>query len=270
MFIKKETEGLPFYAPFTAFPFCTAGITTRAGGVSEGYLSTLNLGIRCGDTEENLKENFKRTGKAFGFAAENFVTTHQEHTANVKRVYKEDAGVGVIRPRFPEGIDGLVTNEPELPLLAYFADCVPVLFCDPVREAVGVCHSGWRGTVQKISAETVRKMTKEFGSEPADIHAAIGPHIGKCCFEVDEPVYAEFYSAFPEMNGFAEKKGEKYHIDLSGAVEYTLQKAGVMHIDNMKTCTVCNFETFFSHRKTGGKRGCFAAVIGIKKKSDRM
>ncbi len=264
MFIKKECSGVPYYAPFTHLPFCTAGITTRVGGVSKAHLSSLNLGMRCGDTEENLTENLRRVGSAFGFSYEKIVTTHQEHTNIVRRVYEEDAGAGSVHPRFPEGVDGLVTNVPGLPLLAYFADCVPVLFCDPEKKAVAVCHSGWRGTVQKIAKETVEKMTAEFGSRPENIHAAIGPHIGECCFEVDAPVYEAFYAAFPENDGFARKNGEKYHIHLSAAVEETLREAGVEKISNMKTCTACNADTFFSHRKTQGKRGCFAAVICIK------
>ncbi len=263
MFIKKENKGIPFFAPFTAFPFCTAGITTRAGGVSEGYFSSLNLGLRTPDTKENLEENVRRVCAAFGTAPEKVISTRQEHTAIVKKVSASDAGTGITRPRFPEGVDGLVTNEPGLLLMAYFADCVPILLCDPEKKAVGCVHSGWRGTVGKIAAEAVRMMEQEFGSRPEDIYAAVGPHIGKCCFEVDAPVFAEFIKAFPEKGGFAEKKGEKYHIDLSGAVEYTLQCAGVMQISNLQTCTSCNAETFFSHRKTGGKRGCFVAVIGI-------
>lgn len=264
MFIKKESNGVPYYAPFTDMDFCSAGITTRAGGVSEGYLSELNLGTRCGDTEEALQENYRRLGAALGLPFEKIVSTNQKHTKVVRRAYKEDAGVGITRPRFSEGVDGLVTNEVGLPLLAYFADCVPVLFCDPVQKAIGVCHSGWRGTVEKIAAETVHKMEAEFGSRPQDLRAAIGPHIGACCFEVDAPVYEAFAAAFPEKDGFARPKGEKYHIDLSAAVEYTLCGAGVESISNMKTCTTCHGETFFSHRKTAGKRGCFAAVICIQ------
>ncbi len=264
MFIKKELAGIPVYAPFTAFPFCSAGITTRAGGVSEGHFASLNLGLRTNDTEENLQENVRRVCAAFETQPECVVSTKQEHTNIVKRVDAADAGTGLTRPRFSEGVDGLVTDTPRLPLLAYFADCVPVLFCDPEKKAVGVCHSGWRGTVSKIAAVTVAKMEAEFGSRPGAIRAAIGPHIGACCFEVDRPVYEAFYEAFPACDGFARPVGEKYYIDLSAAVEYTLKEAGVTEIENMHTCTACNAETFFSHRKTKGKRGCFVAVIAVR------
>lgn len=263
MFVKKEMAGVPVFAPFSQLPFCSAGITTREGGVSEGHFASLNLGLRTNDTKENLEENVRRVCAAFGTVPSMVVSTRQEHTDTVRRADRVDAGTGFTRPRFPEGVDGLVTNEPGLPLLAYFADCVPILFCDPEKKAVGVCHSGWRGTVQKIAAQTVKAMEAEFGCRPEHIHAAVGPHIGACCFEVDRPVYEEFAKAFPENGGFARPVGEKYYIDLSAAVEYTLKETGIREITNMHTCTACHADTFFSHRKTGGKRGCFAAVIMI-------
>ncbi len=261
MIIKKEKNGVPFYAPFSKVSFCAAAITTREGGVSKGHLASLNLGTRCGDSEENVRENLRRVAEAVGFDPEKTVLTNQKHTKNVRRVYKEDAGVGILSPRFPEGVDAIITDEMDLPLLAYFADCVPVLFCDRETHAVGVCHSGWRGTVQKIAGAVVREMQKEFGTKPENLYAVIGPHIGKCCFEVDEPVHLAFLAAFPKEGGFSAQRGEKYHIDLTGAIVKTLEDAGVSHIEAMENCTVCESETFFSHRKTGGRRGCFGAVI---------
>ena len=147
---------------------------------------------------ENVTENLRRLGKALGFSYEKIVLTNQCHTKEVRRVYKEDAGVGITRPRFLEGVDALITNEENLPLLAYFADCVPVLFCDEKNRAVGVCHSGWRGTVGKIAGEVVLSMEKEFCTRAQDVCAVIGPHIGACCFEADAPVYEEFLKVFPK------------------------------------------------------------------------
>lgn len=263
MFIEKNVGGIPVFAPFSELSFCRAAITTRKGGVSEGHLASLNLGTGCGDAPENVRENIRRLSAALGFPPENIVRTNQEHTDKVLRATMEDAGRGSLFPRFPGGVDGLITNEKNLPLLAYFADCVPILFCDPVQKAVGVCHSGWRGTVAKIAEKTVLKMQKEFGTNPRDLSAAIGPHIGACCFLVDEPVYLEFCAAFPAADAFCEKRGEKYAIDLSAAVRETLRAAGVENITDISVCTFCESETFFSHRKTGGKRGCFGAVIWI-------
>ncbi len=263
MFLKKQSGGVPFYAPFEDVPGIRAAVSTREGGVSEGYLSSLNLRVSCGDTVENVAENLSRFGKAAGFLPEKTVTTRQEHTVNIRRCTMEDAGTGLFRAPFAEGVDGLVTDTPGLALLTYYADCVPVLFCDPVRKAVGICHSGWRGTVGKIARKTVEKMAEAFSSHPSDIRAAIGPHIGACCFEVDAPVYEEFLKAFPKENGFAERKGEKYHIDLSAAVKKALLEVGIREICDIGICTACHADEFFSHRKTAGKRGCFGAMIMI-------
>ncbi len=269
MFQKKVKNGVPLYEVFCEFPSVSACITTREGGVSEGEFATLNFRMHCADTEENKKENVRRICMAFGTEPEKIVTTTQEHTTEVKRVGKADGGIGFVRPRFQEGVDGLVTNDEGVTLFTFFADCVPVLLFDPVKKAAGAVHSGWRGTVGKISAVAVHKMAVEFGSDPRDIHAVIGPHIGPCCFQVDRPVFDEFLSAFPSLGGcLREEKDGKYYIDLSRAITKTLRAAGVEHIENMEMCTVCRSDEFFSHRKTGGKRGCFAALIRIRDKEE--
>lgn len=265
MIQKTVKNGVPLYEVFTDLPFVAAAVTTREGGVSKGEFASLNFRQNCSDTEENKKENVKRICAAFGTNPEKIVTTTQEHTTHIKRVGREDGGIGFVRPRFPYGVDGLITNEKGVTLFTFFADCVPVLLCDPVQKAVGAVHSGWRGTVGKISAAAVCEMVQAFGSDPADIRAVIGPHIGSCCFQVDRPVYDEFLAAFPSLGGcLREEKDGKYYIDLSRAIRETLCAAGVEHIENMEMCTVCRSEEFFSHRKTGGKRGCFAALIRIR------
>ncbi len=265
MFQKTVKNGVPLYEVFCDIPTVSACITTRAGGVSGGEFATLNFRQNCEDTEENKKENVKRICASFGTSPEKIVTTTQEHTTVIRKVGKEDGGIGFVRPRFSEGVDGLITNEEDVTLFTFFADCVPVLLCDPVKRAVAAVHSGWRGTVGKISAEAVRKMKREFGSDSGDIRAVIGPHIGSCCFAVDRPCYDEFLAAFPSDNGFLkEEKDGKYYIDLSRAIQKTLRAEGVENIEDMEMCTVCRSEEFFSHRKTGGKRGCFAALIRIR------
>lgn len=269
MFQKTVKCGVPLYEIFTDLPFVAAAITTREGGVSEGEFASLNFRQNCADTEENKKENVRRICAAFGTAPEKIVTTTQEHTTVIRKVGKEDGGTGFVRPRFPMGVDGLITNEKGVTLFTFFADCVPVLLCDPIKKAVAAVHSGWRGTVGKISAAAVRKMKEKFGTDPRDIRAVIGPHIGSCCFAVDRPVYDEFLEAFPSDNGFLkEEKGGKYYIDLSEAIRETLRAEGVEMIEDMKKCTVCLSEEFFSHRKTGGRRGCFAALIRLEEETE--
>lgn len=271
MFQKTVKNGVPLYEIFCDVPFVAAAVTTREGGVSKGEFATLNFRQNCIDTEENKKENVRRICAAFGTSPEKIVTTTQEHTAVIRKVGKEDGGTGFVRPRFSEGVDGLITNEKDVTLFTFFADCVPVLLCDTAKKAVAAVHSGWRGTVAKISAEAVRKMQAEFGSDPSDIRAVIGPHIGECCFAVDRPVFDEFLAAFPSDNGFLkEEKGGKYYIDLSGAITETLRAEGVEQVEDMEMCTVCRAEEFFSHRKTGGKRGCFAALIRIRETEETV
>ena len=144
-------------------------ISTRLGGVSEGQFRSLNLTTGRGDSKENVLENFSRIAAAFGTDPAHCICSHQVHETKVRRVGKEDAGMGLLRPMVWESADGVVTNEPGLVLSTFYADCVPLLFVDPVRHAVGASHSGWRGTVGKIGAETVRTMQEEFGTDPADL-----------------------------------------------------------------------------------------------------
>lgn len=262
-FLYQEKNGVPFFTPFTEKGVRSA-VSTRQGGVSGAHLSSLNLGVTVGDRAENVQENQRRFAKAVGFSAENTVATRQEHTDVVLAVGESHRGTGFIKPRFSFGVDGLVTNTPNLPLFAYSADCPMVLFYDKVARAVGICHSGWRGTVKKIAAKTVEAMEEAFGACGADMEAAICPFIGPCCFLVDAPVYAEFCTAFGEQSAFfAGKAGEKYKIDLGAAIEETLKAAGVRKIYNASLCTACHTDIFYSHRKSGGKRGLFGGVIEL-------
>ena len=164
-------------------PHC---FSTRLGGVSAGSLASLNLGIHRGDQPERVLRNYEILGQAVGFAPEQTVFTRQTHTDIVARVGRENRGEGLFRPVEPER-DGLVTDEPGVTLTIFTADCTPILFYDPVRQAVGAAHAGWRGTAAGIAARTVEAMTREFGSDPADIRAAIGPCISRCCSNLSCP-----------------------------------------------------------------------------------
>ena len=167
--------------------------STRRGGVSTGHLSSLNLGVHRGDDWNNVYENYRRLGAAVGFTPEQTVFTHQTHTDRVARVGAEDRGWGLFREVEPER-DGIYTNEPGVALVCFSADCTPILLHDPVRHAVAAVHSGWRGTALGIAARCVEAMTREFGTDPADLQAAIGPCIGPCCFETGPEVPAAVLS----------------------------------------------------------------------------
>ena len=239
-------------------PHC---FTTRFGGVSEGYLDSLNIGIHRGDEWENVLKNYEILGEALGFDKKKAVLSHQTHTDIVLRVGKVEQGSGLFGPELPE-CDSLVTNEPGTALVIFTADCTPILLHDPVTGAVGAAHAGWRGTASAIAAKTVEAMAREFGSRPADIRAAIGPNIGPCCFETDADVPQAMLTAFgAEAETFIRRSGEKYYVNLKEINALILRRAGVEQLDISTDCTACQNKRFWSHRITGGQRGSQGAVI---------
>ena len=172
------------------------GFSTRLGGVSQGCWSSLNLSFDRGDDPEAVRENFRRIGAAIGVKPEDMVLSRQTHTTNVRVMTEQDRGKGMTRERDYTDVDGMITNVPGLCLVTSYADCVPLYFVDPVRKAIGLSHSGWRGTVGKIGKETVRLMEKEFGSDPSDILAAVGPSVCMDCYEVSEDVIFQFQNQY--------------------------------------------------------------------------
>ncbi len=245
------------------------GFSTRLGGVSEGYYSSLNLSFTRGDDEEAVRENFRRIGKAIGVDCENMVFTQQTHTTNVRVVTDEDRGMGIMRPRSYSDVDGLVTNVPGICLVTFFADCVPLYFVDPVKKAIGLSHSGWRGTVGKIGKVTVERMQEEFGCDPSDILAAVGPSICQDCYEVSEDVIEQFKEHFPEKDWpelFYGKENGKYQLNLWKANELIFLEAGILkeHMAVTNLCTHCNSDILYSHRTTGDKRGNLCAFLALK------
>ena len=253
---------LEYYAAENiAVPHC---FTTRLGGVSEGYLSSLNLGIHRGDKPENVMENYRILGNAIGFSPEQVVMTHQTHTDIVLPVDSAHAGAGLFAPVLPE-CDGLITATPGLALAAFTADCTPILLHDPVTGAVGAVHAGWRGTAAAIGAKAVAAMASHYGAKPENICAAIGPNIAQCCFETDGDVPRAMLTQYGDAAApFIEKRGEKYYLDLKGINALSLQQAGIKNIDISSLCTACRTDLFWSHRKVGSLRGSQAGIILCK------
>ena len=196
--IKLHTGNVPYlyYPRLEEIDFIKHCFTTRMGGVSEGIFSTLNLSFTRGDDENAVMENYRRLAGEIGCDIGDFVCTDQTHTTNVIRVGKYDRGNGVTRPKPYTDVDGLVTNEPGVVLSTFYADCVPLYFVDPVNKAIGLSHSGWRGTVHRMGQATLEKMAAEFGTKPEDVIAAIGPSICQDCYEVSEDVAEEFAREF--------------------------------------------------------------------------
>ena len=235
--------------------------TTRLGGVSQGFLSSMNIGTSRGDSRENVLKNYEILGENLGFDPHNAVLSHQTHTDIVRVVTGENRGAGLFANPLPE-CDGLVTNEKGLALTVFTADCTPILFWDPVTGAVGAAHAGWRGTQKAIAANMVKTMEENFGCRPQDIRAAIGPNIGLCHFETGEDVPQAMIAAFGKAaEPFIHPAGEKFHVDLKGINRMVLKNAGVSHIDVSDACTVCRQDLFWSHRIVGQQRGSQGALI---------
>ena len=238
-------------------PHC---FTTRLGGVSEGILSSLNLGMHRGDTPERVAENYRILGRAIGFEPENLVMTRQIHSAIV-RVVDRSCHLGLDHHQYPE-CDALVTNDPGTALVVFTADCTPILLHDPVTGAVGAAHAGWRGTASGIAAGTVEAMCREFGARPENIRAAIGPNIGPCCFETDGDVPKAMLDAFgPAAEEWIRPAEDKYYVNLKEMNALVLRRAGVKQIEISTACTMCRPDVFWSHRVTRGQRGSQGAII---------
>lgn len=263
MAIKTIKNGLLEYltSERISVPHC---FTTRLGGVSTGHLESLNIGIHRGDDPKNVEENYRILGRAIGFSNKDLVITRQIHSDIVRKVGRADCGVYMVEGASPE-CDALITNEPDVALVVFTADCTPILLYDPVTGAVGAVHAGWRGTAAAIAGKTVAAMAREFGSDPADIRAAIGPNIGFCCFETGSDVPDAMRAAFGEAaEPFIRAKGDKYYVNLKEINALVLRSAGVRHIDISTDCTACQHNRYWSHRVTKGLRGSQGAVIVCK------
>lgn len=237
--------------------------TTRFGGVSTGPFASMNLAQKLDETDENVAENYRILGAELGFAISDLVLTRQIHS-NIVRVVDRGDCKGCFHRDYPE-CDALVTNTPGVALVVFTADCTPMLFHDPVTGAVGAAHAGWRGTASAIGAKVVEAMVENFGCKPENIHAAIGPNIGMCCFETDSDVPEAMLAAYGhEAEQFIRKQGEKFYPDLKQINALILRRAGVQHIDISCDCTKCNPHRFWSHRITGNLRGSQGAVIVCK------
>ena len=191
---EKTVDGVPLlsYPMLEETGIVHHGFSTKLGGVSKGCWATMNISTTRGDDPEDVEENQRRIARAIGVKPEDMTFTNQTHTTNVAVVRAEDKG-----RRFME-TDGMITNVPGICLVTFYADCVPLYFVDPVKRAIGLSHSGWRGKVGKIGKVTVELMQKTYGSDPKDILAAIGPSICQDCYEVSEDVIVKFKKRFEE------------------------------------------------------------------------
>lgn len=264
---SEEGYVLPYlsFSSYEALTYIRHMFTTREGGVSKDIYASLNLSFTRGDDETAVLENYRRVAQALGTSIDHIVTSDQTHTTNVRPVGKEDLGKGITRPRDYKDVDGMITDQPGVLLATFYADCVPLYFVDPVHKAIGLSHSGWRGTVGRMGQATVEAMEKSFGSQPKDLLCAIGPSICQDCYEVSRDVAEAFIFAFPTHEKEILQAGAlgKYQLDLWKANEIVLTEAGVLkeHIDLAGLCTCCNSSLLFSHRASKGKRGNLGAFL---------
>ncbi len=257
--------------------------TTRTGGVSEGIYSSLNLSFQRGDNKQSVLTNYERVARVLGCRVEDMVASHQTHTTNIRRVTGADGGKGIVVPRDYEDVDGLVTNEPGLVLATFYADCVPLYFVDVRNRAVGLAHSGWRGTVGGMGGCMAQRMYREFGSLPKDLYVAVGPSICRSCYEVGEEVAEAFEEVFQDAGAVIEEiveagiyhhkdvvapgnKPGKYQLDLWLANVVILCRAGIptTQIAVTDICTCHNPGYLFSHRASNGQRGNLGAFLKLK------
>jgi len=238
-------------------------VFTRQGGVSPAPFESLNLSVSVPDEKELVYANRHRAYGIYGRDTDSVVHAHLVHGAAVARVTQENNGTWIGQT------DGIITNEPGCALTMNFADCTPVFLYDPLNHAIGLGHAGWMGTVVDLPGAMVRAMTAEFGSEPSLLLAAIGPAIGPCCYEVDEPVINQVREAFKNAgsllldspHGETQANGGRPHFDLPEANRRNLQRAGVQEIAMSGLCTACRPDLFFSHRAEHGRTGRFGTIF---------
>ena len=263
---EHNVNGIVYLASdaITAASGVTHGFSTRLGGVSQGIYASLNLGANRGDDPLRVRENYRRFCAALGANQDAMVFSSQVHGAVVRTVTAADAGRGLDRP-VDYDADGLITDVPGVPLVVFGADCLTILLSDPVRRVIAAVHAGWRGTALGIVDAAVEKMMRNYGSDPADIRAAIGPGISRCCFETDSDVPDAMTEALGDAASpyLHDDENGKFHVDLKGINALRLSRLGVLHTDVADECTMCRPDEFWSHRVTQGHRGSQAALIQL-------
>ena len=264
------------------------GFSTRLGGVSEGEFASMNLSFARNDDPQAVMENYRRFTAIMDCTPDDVVASHQTHTTNVRRVSSADKGKGVTREKDYSDIDGLITDEAGVLLACFFADCVPLYFVDPVHHAIGLAHSGWRGTVGRMGQKMIGSMSHAFGTRPEAVQAAIGPSICQSCYEVSEEVAVAFAKQFTPSRKLAveylqryqqeitetdidncllqDKGNGKYQLNLWYANYCVMREAGIPaeQIAVTDICTCCNPQFLFSHRASHGRRGNLGAFLMLR------
>lgn len=265
---RNDREGLVFYRAWNLHfsGLVTHGFSARLGGSSAAPYDSLNLSLAVGDDPGSVLSNRRAFAAAIDVDATRIVVPDQVHSNLVRRVDESDAGAGALdhADAIPN-TDALITNVPGIPLALHFADCVCVFLLDPEHRAIGAVHAGWRGTAAKIVSATIAAITREFGTDPGALLAAVGPAIGRQCYEVGEDTAREIYTSFPgDERVLSQFSSAKWRVDLKTANVITLRDAGVRdrNIAISDECTSCDPDHFFSYRRDGatGRMGGWIAL----------
>lgn len=257
-----------------AFPDLVVGFTLRTSGNSQGPFASCNLGLHVGDNQATVVENRRLLCQRLGFDFDAWTSAEQVHGTQVCQVSEGLRGAG--RERQEDAIsctDGIYTDQSDILLASFYADCVPLYFLDPVHHAIGLAHAGWKGTVGLIAEEMIKAFQEKYGSKPENLRVAIGPSIGGCCYEVDEHVMQHVRERIPDWQECVKERGtDRYMLDLPACNQQVLIREGVLPGNILRTswCTHCRTDLFFSHRKEAGKTGRMASFIGWKKEGGKQ
>ncbi len=261
----REEAGIGIYSLplFDCETGIAHGFSAREGGVSRGSLASLNLSFSRPEPRENVLENYRRFCRTAGIPWESMVMNNFEHGTTVLRVDAADRMKGFLNDPLPH-CDGLVTNDPSVTLITVHADCMPLYFYDPVTRCIGLAHAGWKGAYGRIGENMVRMLREEYGAEPTNILAGIGPCICENCFEVDEELGERFLKAFPSAPCAVPGRAGKAYVNLHMVAACQFLEAGVLpeHIEWMDLCTYEEGK-LYSHRRDHGKTGAMCAYLRL-------
>jgi hypothetical protein len=256
-----EKNGLRYYQfdIFQGYPLFHA-VLTRQGGYSQGEFASLNTGGTVGDDPEAVLKNHQKIYHTFDYPFDSRFDVWQVHGKDVICT-DEPRELGTLHTK----ADGILTQNPDVTLFMRFADCVPILLYDPVKQVIGIAHAGWQGTHKQVARETVEKMVACYGSEPADILAGIGPSICQHCYEVGQEPWDAFRASFGEEQAhrYFERRGGRLYLDLWQANQDVLMAAGVTKIEIAGLCTAEHLDDWYSHRAEKGMTGRFAVLMSI-------
>jgi hypothetical protein len=256
-----DTGGLRIFQfdQFSLAPV-TQAVATRRGGVSEGPYAELNVSTSVGDDPALVSQNMDRIFNVMDRPLASLFDSWLVHGSGALVA----GGPRLAEWGKPPQGDIILTNKPNVTLFMRYADCVPLIYVDPVKKALALAHAGWRGALLRVAAKAVDAMRQHYGSRPEDLLVGIGPAISVKNYEVGTEVVTEVQAAFGEGGDLLPRYGESTHFDLVAANRRLLEEAGVRNIEDAELCTFENQQDWFSHRGSGGKTGRFGVLLALK------